>query len=198
MKQRFTNIFYGKSSIGNGFIALMIISLIVLGCTCNQKDGFKFGKNDSNSANTSDANDAPKNDEPKELSRDVKATKSAPSDEDLQRLMKTTMLDFNQAVQDQDFSAFYKRISKVWQKQITPEKLEEVFKPFMVAKFNVDSIRDMEAEITKGLNIKWSRVVKSMEVNGTYPTKPRAAKVQLKYIEEDGLWKLFGINVDTR
>ena len=47
MKKRFINMFYGKSSMGNGLIAMMIISLIVLGCTCNQKDGFNFGKNDS-------------------------------------------------------------------------------------------------------------------------------------------------------
>ena len=49
MKKRFIDMFFGKSSLGNGLIALMVISLIAFGCTCNQEDGFSFGKNDSNS-----------------------------------------------------------------------------------------------------------------------------------------------------
>ena len=198
MKKRFIDIFYCKSSLGNGLIALMIISLIVLGCTCNQDEGFKFGKNDSDTADETDVNKDAKKDKPKELSRDVKASKSAPSDEDLQRLMKTTMLDFDKAIQDQDFSEFHKRISKLWQKQITPKKLDETFKPFMLGKFDLSSIRKMDAEITMGPNMKSSRLVTSMEVNGTYPTSPRSTNVRLKYIEENGLWKLFGINVAVR
>jgi len=198
MKKRFIDIFYGKSSLGNGLIALMIISIIALGCTCNQSEGFKFGKNDSNTADNKDIKKDEKKDEPDELSRDVKASKTAPSDADLQRLVKTTMLDFSQAVKDEDFSAFYEHISKFWKKQIKSEKFDEVFKPFMLARWDGTKIRNMQADITSGPTVTASRLTKRLEVKGTYDTSPRPSKFDLAYIEEDGLWKLYKINVSTK
>ena len=51
MRKFLYGIMNGGSSLSNGVIALAIISLIVLGCTCNQDDGFTFGgKNDNTSA----------------------------------------------------------------------------------------------------------------------------------------------------
>ncbi|NNE99377.1 MAG: hypothetical protein HKN25_10200 [Pyrinomonadaceae bacterium] len=199
MKKRFIDIFYGKSSLGSGVLALMIISLIVLGCTCNEKDGFSFGKNDSDTADTGNTSTVEEEEkEPEELSRDVKASRSAPSEEDLQRLVKTTMLDFSQAIKDEDFSEFYKHISKFWQKQIKADKFDQVFKAFMVANWDGSSIRTMKADITSGPTVRASRLTKRLEVKGAYDTSPRSTKFDLGYIEEDGLWKLYKINVSTK
>lgn len=198
MKKRFVDMFYGKSSLGNGLIALMIISLIVLGCTCNKDDFADFGKKDSETSATPNSNKDVKDDEPEERSRDVKASESAPSDEDLQRLVKTTMMDFSKAIKDEDFKEFYSHISTFWQKQITPEKFDDVFRPFMIAKWDGSSIQTMTADITSGPTVSASRLTKRLEVKGVYDTSPRASQFDLGYIEEDGFWKLFKINVSTK
>src|SRR5258706_10009141 len=53
-----------------------------------------------------------------------------PEEGELKLLTEDSIGSFGQAVRDKDFSAFYKEISALWQKQITAEKLKEAFRDF--------------------------------------------------------------------
>ena len=59
------------------------------------------------------------------------AAPAAPTDAELAALVKGALHEFALSANAKDFSGFHKYISHLWQTQITVEKLNDVFKPFM-------------------------------------------------------------------
>ena len=56
----------------------------------------------------------------------------------------------------------------------------------------------MTAEFTKGPETTRSLGMKTLEVDGKYPTSPITTTFELKYIAEGKDWKLAGIQVVTK
>ncbi len=197
--KKFLNTFSsGGSSLQNGFLALTFIMLIALGCTCTGKDGFQFGK-DSNStekpAKDADSDSpAEDNETVEKLSDDV-----VPSDKKLQGLVKTTLLNFNEAIQDGDFSDFHKTVSKQWRTSSRPKQFEDGFRQFIDKKVNIDVIRSKEANFSPKPKIDDSANNRpTLLLKGRYDTSPRNVNFELDYIFEDDEWRLSQIKVDTR
>ncbi len=188
----------GGSSLQNGFLALTFILLVALGCTCTGKDGFQFGK-DSNSSEKPSKDldsDSPADDNEKveKLSAD-----EIPSEKKLQDLAKTTLLKFNDAVQDGDFSDFHKTISKRWRSSSRPKQFEDGFRQFIDKKVNIDVIRSKEAIFSPKPKIDDSANNRpTLLLKGRYDTSPRNVNFELDYIFEDDDWRLSQIKVDTR
>ena len=202
------NFFNGKSALSNGFIALILVGLIALGCTCNDKDGFKFDsdKNANTSRNDKDSDtkkdsdkdeDSDKDDDTKFEKADA-SKKEIPSDAEMQQIVKKTLLDFNDAIQDEDFSDFHKTISKVWQKQTTPRTFEKGFKQFLEKNVDISQIKSQKAKFTADPEVVTEDRVQLLDVEGFYPTSPEPTRFALKYIPEGKDWKLFAINVRTK
>ena len=145
-------------------------------------DGVVYKKNGGGSTSSSDAKP------------------EVPSKEKLQTLVKTTFLDFSDGVQGEDFTDFHKKIAKVWRDSSTPEKLGEAFKSFTDDKENYDfkrAVSPLDAVFTPDPLIEKVGDLDALIVKGHYPTKPARANFELKYVMEDGSWKLIGINVKT-
>lgn len=121
-----------------------------------------------------------------------------PSDEELQYMTKTTLLNFNEAIQKEDFADFHGTISKTWQKQTTPDTFNTAFKEFMEKGVDISEIRDLEANFTPQPSIDKSKPAKVLQVEGNYETSPTPTRFVLKYIPEGKEWKLFAIEVYTR
>lgn len=123
-----------------------------------------------------------------------------PSKDKLQTLVKTTFLDFNDAVQGGDFTDFHNKIAKVWRDSSTPEKLGDAFKSFTDDKENYNfkrAVSPLDAVFTPDPVIEKVSEMDALIVKGYYPTKPARANFELKYVMDDGSWKLIGINVKT-
>lgn len=123
-----------------------------------------------------------------------------PGDEKLQTLVKTTFLDFGDAVQTEDFTDFHKKIAKVWRDSSTPDELNDAFKTFIDRKEDYNfkrAVSPLEASFTPAPAIEPVRGLDALIVKGYYPTKPQRANFELKYVMEDGNWKLIGINIKT-
>lgn len=123
-----------------------------------------------------------------------------PGDEKLQTLVKTTFLDFGDAVQTEDFTDFHKKIAKVWRDSSTPDELNDAFKTFIDRKEDYNfkrAVSPLEATFTPAPAIEPVRGLDALIVKGYYPTKPQRANFELKYVMEDGNWKLIGINIKT-
>jgi hypothetical protein len=118
-----------------------------------------------------------------------------PIDKELRKLALDSLLLFNVAVQTESFEDFYNHISKLWQKETTPEKLQEIFQSFIDKKINIALIVKQEPtfEGTPRVNEDGLLVLK-----GSYPTQPNKVFFELKYIAEDESWKLVGINVQVK
>ncbi len=127
------------------------------------------------------------------------AKPTIPSDEKLQTLVKSTMMDFGDAVQSGDFEDFHNKIAKVWRDTSTPEKMKEAFAVFVDNKeqFNFKrAIATLDAKFSPAPSIEKVSGLDAMILKGTYATKPGTI-FELKYTMEDGVWKLIGINVKT-
>ena len=120
-----------------------------------------------------------------------------PTDGEIQYLVRETMLGFNDALQQEDFNAFYSTISKQWQKQTSPESLKSSFQSFIDGEANFGEIRSMTAEIEDKKTRKQSGY-NIFEVKGKYATSPIATTFNLKYVAESSEWRLIEIQVYTR
>jgi len=123
-----------------------------------------------------------------------------PSNDKLQTLVKSTFLDFGDAVQDGDFADFHKKVAKVWRDDTTPEEMLTSFKVFVDNKEDYDfkkAVSPLDATFTPAPAMEKVAGLDAMVVKGHYPTKPLQANFELKYVMDDGTWKLIGINIKT-
>lgn len=122
-----------------------------------------------------------------------------PSKEKLQTLVKTSFLDFGDAIQAEDFTDFHKKVAKVWRDSSTPEKMNEAFKDFTSKKSVYDFKRVlMPIDATFSPEPRLDKVgdLDALIVRGSYDTKP-ITNFEFKYTMDDGTWKLIGINVQV-
>gem|GEM_PF-634647 len=125
----------------------------------------------------------------------VENTASVPADKELKKLALDSLLLFNVAIQTRSFDDFHDKIAKLWQKEITPEKLLESFQSFIDKKINIALIVKEEPAFAEppATNEDGFLVLK-----GSYPTRPSKVNFELKYTSEDDNWKLVGINVQVK
>lgn len=192
MKKVIQKINSGKDSKINLLAVIAIFIFVVLGCSSLKK------QSEPVEINTKTPEPIVKTSTPKPEFKKADASKGEiPSDAELQEIVKTTLLDFNDAVTDADFTTFYGNISKLWQRQTSPAKLEDTFKVFINGKNNFTAIRNKEAEFSSNPKVEDSKGFKELVLDGKYDTTPLPTKFTLKYTPERKEWKLTGIIVDT-
>jgi hypothetical protein len=117
-----------------------------------------------------------------------------PTTKELEKLVLDSLMSFSQAVKAEDFDEFYEGISKAWQKETSPQELGRLFKTFVQQKVDIGSIAKEKPAFngTPAVNDDGHLVV-----SGSYPT-PNKVDFELKYLNEEGHWKLVGINVEVK
>jgi hypothetical protein len=125
----------------------------------------------------------------------VENTGTVPADKELKALALDSLLAFNNGIETKSFENFYDQISKLWQKEVTSEKLLQIFQPFIDKKINIAPIAQLEPafEGTPAVNEDGLLVIK-----GSYPTEPSKVFFEVKYVYEDPAWKVAGINVQVK
>lgn len=195
MKKFINDILFGKNSMVSGVIALSVIALIGLGCFCN-KDKFdlsNIGSSNSSTPNTT----SPSPTATKTIVKSDASKGQVPANDELQEIVKKTLLDFNDSVQKGDFNDFHANLCKPWKKQITPEKLEDSFRTFIDNKINISNISSYSADFSPAPEVGKEVGYQTLKLKGKYPTKPNYTKFELNYIPEGKDWKLSKIVVDT-
>jgi hypothetical protein len=117
-----------------------------------------------------------------------------PAEAELRKLVKQTLLDFNDAVKSRDFSGFHARCSAPLRQQIPPDKLRQAFQAFIDRKVDISAIRDLDPSFDVEPTVDGDGV---LAMSGQYPTRPIRTAFQVKYFLENGEWKLLGVSVDT-
>ncbi len=201
MKDFVLSIISGGDTRMNGLMALGIVGLIALGCTCGKDfDLSNIGKESNTTRTTSNTEDntTPFSTPPPRTVTKSDASKGVvPEDAELQEMVKTTLLDFNDAVQEKDFTSFHSKICKPWQKQTTPESLKTSFQGFIDKEITIASISSLDADFSPSPEIGREVGYKTLKVKGDYKTSPNLTKFELNYIPEGKEWKLSKIVVDT-
>ena len=125
----------------------------------------------------------------------VENTGEVPTNKEVKKLALDSLLLFNVAIQAKSFDNFYTKISQLWQKEITPEQLLQIFHSFVDQNVNIALIVKEQPDFdgTPTVNDDGILVLK-----GSYPTQPNKVFFELKYVFEDESWKLVGINVQVK
>ena len=118
-----------------------------------------------------------------------------PADEEARALVRQTLLDFNRAVQDRDFTAFHGGIAELWKKEISPQGLQKVFQSFLDNRVDLGGIADL-VPVLEGSPREDERG--RLVVAGHYATMPSRVSFRLEYASERGAWKLAGIQVNVK
>jgi hypothetical protein len=118
-----------------------------------------------------------------------------PPPDELKKLSEDSLLAFNDAVAAGDFAGFHQQISELWRKQITAEKMKDIFGAFVDQKIDISSMKGLEPAFDEAPGINEDGI---MVLKGHYASKSPAVSFELKYVSENSAWKLFGINVRVK
>jgi hypothetical protein len=110
-------------------------------------------------------------------------------------LIKTTLLTFNDANVTQNYSVLHAKLSKQFREQFPPERLKEVFKPFVEQKIDFDIIAAKIPIAAKEAEVDDRGV---LALVGHFDTTPSHVFYDLAYVLSDGSWKPIKINVNVR
>lgn len=122
----------------------------------------------------------------------IENTGKAPSEKEAKALALESLLAFNQSLQEKNFDSFYEQIGTIWRKEITSQKLKEIFQPFIDKDVDISSIKKVQPKFETKPAISEDGV---LVLKGEYPTQPSKVVFTLKYMYELESWKLVGINV---
>jgi len=196
MKSLINSLFFGRNTKLSGAIALSVVLLVLLGCTCGKNFDLSNMGSNSSSTNSSSSDDTPSKTKPTFTKADA-SKGELPSNAELQDMVKTTLLDFDSALQKEDFSDFYAHICKPWQSQTSPEKLKTSFQPFIDKHISITPIKSLDAEFSPDPEVGREVGFKTLMLQGKYDTSPNLTKFEINYIPEGKEWKLSKIVVDT-
>jgi len=115
-----------------------------------------------------------------------------PTDNEQEILVKTTLMTFNDANLTGNYSVLFDKSSKAFRSQVTAEKLSEAFKVFRTKNVNLESIVADEIDSSKDPKIDGDGVLR---LTGRFKDEDKKISFDLKFVHEDGVWKILGLNV---
>jgi len=116
-----------------------------------------------------------------------------PAKNELDALVRDTLMQFNQSLDARDFSSFYDWISKKWQNQISLMRFNAAFQPFLDQSVHLNDIQNAEVVYDEPPRIESSGI---LLVTGICKTQPENTHFILKYIYEVPKWRLFAIELE--
>jgi hypothetical protein len=117
-----------------------------------------------------------------------------PSEEELKELVNSTMLDLAIAIKAKDFKGFYNKIASLWKGQTTPQSLAENFRSFSDQGMDLTVLQALDPVFSKPAALDENDWV---SIEGYYPSEPSRTYFSMKYLNEDGAWKLAAIDLNV-
>jgi hypothetical protein len=117
-----------------------------------------------------------------------------PPEETLKEMVNATMLDLAIAIKAKDFKGFYKKIAALWKEQTSAEALAENFRSFSDQNMDLTVLQALDPVLTKAPALDendW------LVIEGYYPSQPSRAYFTMKYLIEDGVWKLAAVDLNV-
>jgi hypothetical protein len=117
---------------------------------------------------------------------------AVPSQDQMRRLAKDTLLKFSSAVQKNDFSAFHSTVATQFAREFSPEQMRQAFTSFTNQKTNLAAIENASAVLQPGPSINERGV---LNLAGYFPVQPQPVYFKNRYVWQDSQWKLTAIDV---
>jgi hypothetical protein len=117
-----------------------------------------------------------------------------PSNRDQDVLIRSTLATFNDANMSNNYAVMWSKASRQFQAQFTPESLQTAFVTFRDKQIFFEEI--VTADRVSSENAKLDEEG-ALVLAGTLKADEGLVKYRLRFVINNKLWKLIGINVDT-
>ncbi len=193
MKKLVNEILFGTNARVSGLIALAIVGLIALGCSCGKDFNFSNLVGNSNSTSNNRNSEIVSSD-------DDTSSDDVPSDSEVESLVKETTAEFADAVNSGDFSQIHANASSDFQSTYTVEEMTAAFKSYTDKKKIVvpilKKVAASEAEFPTPPTIRTEKGLNILVANGKFPTKPYNVRFDYEYVMRSGDWKLLKLVIN--
>jgi len=193
MKLNIRKLLFGRNPRVSGAMALTVVLLIALGCTCNKGLDLGNSSSSSNSNSGSSSNSIFGDSTTSDDSSDM------PGDALVKALVKSTTAEFAAAIENEDFSTIYNDASDDFKHTYTEDQMKDSFKDFIAKKKLVVPVlvkaMSMDPDFTSKPSLRTEAGTDILVVNGKYATKPVPMTIDYEYIKRGGEWKLLILKV---
>jgi hypothetical protein len=117
---------------------------------------------------------------------------AVPSQDQMRQLAKDTLLDFSNAVQKKDFSAFHATVATEFAQEFSPEQMLQAFRTLIDKQSNLAAIQNASVIFQPGPSIDERGV---LNLAGFFPLQPQPVYFRNRYVWQDAQWKLAAIDV---
>jgi hypothetical protein len=116
------------------------------------------------------------------------------SEDEEEILIKTTLMTFNDANLTGNYSVLHAKSSRQLQDQVSVEKLTAAFQKFRDMRLNIESVVSDDIVLTESKTNSDG----VLELVGMFKDDDKKIKYDLKFVKNDGIWRLLGINVNYK
>jgi opacity protein-like surface antigen len=117
-----------------------------------------------------------------------------PGDDDQDVLIRTTLMTFNDANMTNNYSVFVAKASKEFQSQFTTDKMASAFEAFRKSQLYFEDVVTADYDSYEKAKIDNDG---ALVLAGVFKTDDLEVKYHLRFIQNDNIWKVAGINVDA-
>jgi hypothetical protein len=120
---------------------------------------------------------------------------ASPTPDELKRLTRIVVADFNEAIRSRSFEDFYKTISRRWRTEITVQELEGAYRPFLEKKLELPISDETPITLISEAKNITSTIT---QFSGYFDVSKNRAWFDFKLVYEPPDWKLFGAGFTLR
>jgi hypothetical protein len=113
---------------------------------------------------------------------------------EIEALVQRTLLDFNEAVRNKDFKPFHAKLSRAMRDKYTAAQIQGVFHGFIERGIDLAPIKGVQPQFDPAPKLNRG----ALEAKGRYPTRPSEVLFDLRYVKENGAWRIIAINVRVK
>ena len=117
-----------------------------------------------------------------------------PDDDAQDVLIRTTLLTFNDANMTNNYAVMLARSSKQFQSQFDTDKMAASFEVFRKNSLFFEEVATADYESSEKAVIDKEG---ALVLVGVFKTGELQVKYNLRYVQNDGAWKMIGLNVDA-
>ncbi|MGO4711654.1 hypothetical protein [Bradyrhizobium sp. 2TAF24] len=122
------------------------------------------------------------------------AAAELPGDDDQDVLIRTTLMTFNDANMTNDYSVLFAKASKEFQSQLAVEKLQAAFEPFRKNELFFEEVVTADYDSFEKATLDNEG---ALVLAGVFKTDDMEVKYRLRFVQNNRVWKLLGLNVDA-
>jgi hypothetical protein len=122
------------------------------------------------------------------------AATQIPDDDEQDVLIRTTLMTFNDANMTNNYAVFWAKASKELQTQIPVEKLQSSFEQFRSKELFFEDVVTADYDSYEKATLDKDG---ALVLIGVFKTDDMEVKYRLRFVQNNKIWKVLGINVDA-